>query len=411
MPNPNGGLFVRLYMPDEYQSHYKNILDSAVLRDDLDITDVPNGFVAVDRWRGTFGAYDAARHFVPQSTSYRYTAAHRQKIPRRICLRHASHINGTAIYCGKDMSFHFGHFLLEGLTRIWPILNQQYSNAKLVFAHSDGADVPEFVTRLLYLAGVCPENVIIANKSVHCSRLIIPRQSFCIGMYSSPAYGTVLRRIADNARGGKTYDKIYLSRAKMGERKTYGEEHIQKIFARNGYTIIYPETLSVEEQIYIAAHCTHMAGCAGSALHLAAFMKPGGTVIQLKRNRGSDDNMGTQHLINKTAGLNFIVIWASVEERPTAHFTPCPQIIGVTEHMRCFFDDAGFVYDAVDIAPDMTAHAEYNMAMEQYLARRGSNASRRVRGALIKICAAFVPIPPVRRRVRSFLKRALGIVE
>lgn len=395
-------------MPDEMREHCAH-LSGAMMRTDLDVVDAPGGYIAVDRGQRTFGVFDRARKFVSQSLSYRYDAARHQKIPRRTCLRRAPFINETVLYCGRDMGFHFGHFLLEGLSRIWPVLSDEYRGMKLVFTQNEYAAMPSYGWELLRLAGVHPDDVIMINKSTCFFRVYVPRQSFCIALYASPQFASVMRRIADAARGDALYDKVYLSRAKMGERKTYGEERVQKIFEQNGYTVIYPETLPLEQQIYIAAHCTHMAGCAGTALHLAAFMRPGGTVIQLKRNSAPDDSSMTQALICRMVGARLVSVWASIENTPTPHFTDTPQIIGVTTQMQCFFNDAHFSYDAADIAPNVTAWGEYNIAMERYRARRGSDVSRRIRGMIVRLVGGLIPVATWRRRARHHLRNILHL--
>ena len=164
----------------------------------------------------------------------------------------------------------------------------------------------------------------------------------------------------------KTYDKIYLSRGKMNDGRTFGEKSIEKIFAKNGYKIIYPETLPLSHQITLARNCKYMAGTAGTALHLAMFMCPGGTVIQIKRNTLPIDNADIQKQICDICGLNFVYVAGSIEKIPTGHFSQMPQIIGITDSMIKFFDDNNFQYNKGDIAPDNNAWSQYNRQMRRY---------------------------------------------
>lgn len=106
-----------------------------------------------------------------------------------------------------------------------------------------------------------------------------------------------------------------------------------------------------------------LAGCAGTALHLALFMKPGGTVIQIKRNSKISDNFPAQNLINNTKHLNGVFVQASIETVPTDHSTFEPQLIGVNDNLKSFFDDFGIVCDADDMTPDNADIAMYNSAL------------------------------------------------
>ena len=54
------------------------------------------------------------------------------------------------------------------------------------------------------------------------------------------------------------------------------------------------------EQIALVKNARVLAGCAGTALHLALFMAPGGVVVQIKRNARAKCNADIQNLINKT---------------------------------------------------------------------------------------------------------------
>ena len=150
----------------------------------------------------------------------------------------------------------------------------------------------------------------------------------------------------------------------------FGEEKIQRIFEKNGFEVVYPEQLPLSQQAQLVSQASVLAGCAGTALHLALFMRPGGTVVQIKRNSKTPDNFRAQNLINNTKHLNGVFIQASVETVPTEHSTFEPQLIGVNENMRRFFDENGFEYDADDLAPDSEALVQYQHALDEWRARK-----------------------------------------
>lgn len=146
-------------------------------------------------------------------------------------------------------------------------------------------------------------------------------------------------------------------------RTVFGEEKIQSIFEKNGFEVVYPEKLPLSQQAKLISETSVLAGCAGTALHLALFMKPGGTVIQIKRNSKISDNFRAQNLINNTKHLNGVFVQASTETIPTEHSTFEPQLIGVNNNLKKFFKDFGIVCDADDLAPDNADIAQYNSAL------------------------------------------------
>jgi capsular polysaccharide biosynthesis protein len=204
------------------------------------------------------------------------------------------------------------------------------------------------------------------------------------------------------------YEKIYVSRMAMQSRRTFGEGVVQKIFEKNGYKIICPETLPLTEQIALVKNARVLAGCAGTALHLALFMAPGGVVVQIKRNARAKCNADIQNLINDTKRLNGIFISGSVEEKPTDHCSSVPQIIGVNSHMRDFFDAYGFRYDEKDLRRDADDFAEYKRELAEYNKKYGGVGLNDIKHFIIHWSSCFVPGRERRGNFRRWLKRKLN---
>ena len=215
-------------------------------------------------------------------------------------------------------------------------------------------------------------------------------------------------KMAENVPDAKVYEKIYVSRAALpNDRRTYGEEKIQNIFQKNGFQIVYPEQLPLEKQIALIKNCRELAGCAGTALHLALVMKPGGTVIQIKRNSPLDDNGDVQCLINMAKGLDSVFISGSCETRKTTHWSNVPQIICVTKYMKQFFDENNFIYTQEDLAIDKKENDAYVKVLES-LPNTKTFASV-LKSKFIKITSCFIPGRLTRKRYRNFMKEHLHV--
>ena len=373
------------------------------------IEKVPNGIVVNEHSHG-FGVFDDAFRFVKSSSQVRGNNG--QFIPK-FAHDNIPYVDADAVFVGNVMP-QFGHFLLEHMNRAYAALRPEYRNMKYVLINNDDVNpVPAYMYDLLMGLGVKKENILILNQTTRFRNVFIPRQGYNLPRYSSVEFGATFDEIArnttaENPTGGAK--KIYLSRAKLGSRRTYGEEKVQAIFAKNGFTIVYPETLPLAQQIAAVRDATVLAGCAGTALHLGLFMKPGGTVIQIKRNRVTKDNAPTQQLINETKGLNGIFVNASVESGKTDHCSNAPQVIGVNRNMLRFFDENGFKYDAADVAMDAAAWNEYKMLSADYRRRYGSGFSIFMKHKLVRVSAWFIPGRERRGRWRNWLKGKLNIV-
>ena len=373
------------------------------------IEQIPNGIIVNEHKHG-FGIFDSDFRFVKSSSQVRENNG--QFIPK-FSHDNIPYIDADAVFVGNVLP-QFGHFLLEHMNRAYAALSPEYINMKYVLINNDGvANIPGYMYELLELLGVKSENILVLNQTTRFRNVFVPRQGYNLPVYSSAEFGAMFDKIAQNVKSKNPAGdakKIYVSRAKLGTRRTYGEEKVQDIFRKNGYTVIYPETMPLADQIAAVRNATHLAGCAGTALHMALFMKPGGTVIQIKRNRKLKDNAPTQQLINETKGLQGIFVAASIEGAKTDHGSNAPQIIGVNRHMLKFFDDNGFKYSAADIAPDADTKAEYKRLTADYRRQFGGEFSISLRHKLVRVSAWFIPGRERRGRWRNWLKRKLNIV-
>ena len=165
--------------------------------------------------------------------------------------------------------------------------------------------------------------------------------------------------------------------------------------------------MPIMKQIEIISGCNVLAGCAGTALHLALFMKKGGVVIQLKRNRKNQDNCVAQNYINTVRGLNGVFIDASVEKYKTEHYTAVPQIISLTPYLQKFFDDNNFVIDENE--DYQSEYCEYIKSLKTYRKIHGNSFVRKLKSLFVKISSCFIPGRERRNQYRRWLKQKLKI--
>ena len=390
----------KIYAPDGYKKYFEKETRNQSIVSGLPIDDIHRGIIAVDARDHGFGVFDENRQFVKSSLQIRKDRGQFiPKLPKDI-----PYVDEDVLYFGNVYPS-FGHFLLEHMNRAWGWLRDEYKHCKVVLVNNQQLEkVPGYIFALVQALGVKQEDVIVLKTTMQFRRVIIPHQGFNIPLSASVEFGEAFSAMADNAFG-PSYDKVYVSRDKLKDRRTYGETKIQQIFEKNGFRVIYPETLPLQEQIAAVKNCRMLAGCAGTALHLALFMPRGGTVIQLKRNSENHDNGPVQYLINNSLDLDSVYVAPSIEEAPTAHFTNAPQIIAVNQYMKQFFDDFGFEYSDDDLLPDTAAIAEYRAAMVEYQKQGGTVRMNKIKHAIIKYTACLIPGRERRGRYRAYMKR------
>lgn len=181
----------------------------------------------------------------------------------------------TAFYLGHPISGHFGHFIGDCLSRMhaWRICQELFGEVKLILDHT--AYDTAFREKLLVAAGIRDEDIIFAQGGIHCRRLLLANPALGVSKYASPTSATLWNEIRDgfgNHQVGHR-DRIYMSRSRQPARKLTNETEIEDLFRSFGFSILYPETLSIEEQVASVSMAELIAGPSGSAMFNLAFHK------------------------------------------------------------------------------------------------------------------------------------------
>lgn len=196
---------------------------------------------------------------------------------------------------------HFGHSLLEGLSRVWALLEYPHLLGDLPLLVFEPG-LREYQSRLLELVGVDMGRIVHApSEGVTVERLWIPDPAIRSHRWISTRQGAVWQRISKSISTIEPYRKVYLSRRCISERPLTNEAEVEEILAMEGFEIVYPETLPLDEQIRVAAEATHIVGPVGSQMYLAAFQKPGThkTILAPSNFYAKDDMMISKAIQNR----------------------------------------------------------------------------------------------------------------
>ena len=395
----------RFYTTRAYEKYLLQQIRGVAERHNMGVDVIDSGAFIVDVKSGAFGVFDMGGKLVKSSLQWRGNNTN--------CIPHGTVRRAGVGFCDCDAVFlgnaypHFGHFLIEHLNRAWGMDDCPGDNVKYVFVDNKNIGAKPWLFDFMELLGIRRDDVLILNQSMRFRRVFIPSQSFNnSGRWWAKQFVIPFDKMRDNAHVDEVWDKVYVSRARLPENmRTYGEEKIQHIFEKNGFHIIYPETLPLAQQVAIIGNARVLAGCAGTALHLALFMKPGGHVIQLNRTNAIKDSGVLQYRMCQMKNLDFDVVAASVEEFKSQHGgTHAPQIIGVNENLRAFLDANGFEYTDNDLVMDDGELARYRAQVDLFRQSHGGQFIQKLKKLSIKVIACFVPVRIMRGRVRKWLK-------
>lgn len=187
------------------------------------------------------------------------------------------HLEGAWMFLGPLFG-HFGHFLTESLARLWAIESLRNEVRGLVCVPKFNRNVDQTVRvqgRLLALMGGDLPLLCLKRPTV-VQRLFVPEQGLGLhdAMVGTQAQRAFLRRHAGRGITASGPERIYVSRGRLpsGRGTILCEELLEKHLIAEGYAVIHPQTLSLEDQIatYKAARYVVSTDC--SPLHLLAFV-------------------------------------------------------------------------------------------------------------------------------------------
>lgn len=191
-----------------------------------------------------------------------------QSLPER-------HLKGNYLFLGS-MHDHFGHFLVEGLSRLWIL--KYYSEEEIsslnILIYEPGLIPP--ATKILEYLGIKKSQIQFLTEPCTVESLIAPGIAYRTHFWARDVMNFVYDKIALAAIKERPTDfpkKIFLSRNNVPSRKLVSEVALESVYRDAGYWVIRPEDLPIGDQIRIAANADSIAGCTGSNMYLTMFQK------------------------------------------------------------------------------------------------------------------------------------------
>jgi len=285
-------------------------------------------------WFGRGGVLDESGHCVDIS------AVECCVSPNNTPVCHPADIRDEkVVYCGY-MIHHWGHFLVEGVARLWYFLENDETVDKYVFAVDEG-ETPEVrgnYKEFLVLLGIW-DKLEFVNQAVTYREVIVPDLAFRrFGSYS-PKYLDIFNAVAKNVPPcADTPRKFYMSRGMLPKHKDveFGFEALDDFFRKNGYTIVYPERVPLTQMIQYIRGADVVATVSGSLPQNMLFARQGQTLLILERCAYIDE---WQPPVNRIKELHTTYIDANIPIY-TVPMTG-PFIMGYTDLVERYAQDNG----------------------------------------------------------------------
>ena len=171
---------------------------------------------------------------------------------------HLKYLPGVYYLVG-NVHYHFGHVVLEGLTRLWAMsFFPQYQKQLWYIVYE--SEIDGYAQDLLSLVGVSKDKIIFMTEPIVVETLIVPDAAMCTHSWLSTLQIGVWDKIRMSVKSGDANRKVFFSRRNVSDRPVSNQDDVEDHFRSLGYEIVSPERLSVYEQVKLAAESQSIAG-------------------------------------------------------------------------------------------------------------------------------------------------------
>lgn len=323
---------------------------------------LPNHY-GENRMFGYGGVADAQGNYVSASEMNTYAKYVRTPVPEeiQICFgptydfapeQVVDSIDGEVVYLGY-LNNHWGHLLIDYSVRLYYFLEKDRPELKYAYVVDENSSFQMIanVARFFELLGI-RDRLLLVNHITKCDRIILPEPSYITNGYYSDAHLRVFDTIAEkvDCSAYPTYNKVYYARKNVqkAQGSEVGEAEVVRLFEQNGFTVISPETLSLDEQIAIIRNTDVLAGLSGSLAHNLLFAAPGQQMIVLNKTHNVNMAQFDVDFIKQTKTL---YIDAYLAKFPVNNGMG-PFFVVVSDELLRYAADHEFSYDAAELVND-----------------------------------------------------------
>jgi capsular polysaccharide biosynthesis protein len=129
------------------------------------------------------------------------------------------------------------------------------------------------------------------DEGIRCARLLMPTHTAPTGNYNEG----LINELRDTfttfyASDAVADDRVYISRRKAPRRRLANEEDVACVMREYGFRVVYLEEHPFEDQVAILSKARYVASNHGAGLTNMLFMRPGGRVLELRREGDAHNN-------------------------------------------------------------------------------------------------------------------------
>ncbi len=198
--------------------------------------------------------------------------------------------DGKYILLMSPFMRNYGHFVIELLPKISMIKEiDELDDSKIIIHKYEFESMRNVVFDSLQMMGIKKENILELDSDNHVyilETLLYPSPVTLHPVWKHPRAIECCEQISRSflSDNDNQERRIYVSRGREYKRRPSNEDEIIKILKRHGFQVIYPETMSFQEQVSIFANSDIIAGILGAAMTNIVFSPQGSKVLILSPN-------------------------------------------------------------------------------------------------------------------------------
>ena len=282
----------------------------------------------------------------------------------------AEHKHEKVIYVGALLKM-WGHFITDSMRLLWFLRSgeykEKYSEYPITYIPMHNFKAEGSYKRLLEILGVNISLLTPITSLVSYDKIILPDECFFIADETrcfTQEYVEMIDCVRNYALANirpTSAKKVYYSYSRYNNGKSIGEDKLEKYFASKGYEVIYPETLSLDEQLNILANCESFASTIGSCSHNMVFLKDDSEVIMIPR---ANYLTGYQTALNQVHRQDIILIDSSMSFLAGKSPWGGPFLYFISSNLRRYFhdEDTESIVDASDFWKYMRSSFGFNFS-------------------------------------------------
>jgi len=187
--------------------------------------------------------------------------------------------NKKVIFLGA-FPLHYGHFITEGLARLW--IAKIFNPKDYLFIYISSGNVKSHYLDFFSEVGIPKDNILRILNPIRFRSIIVPEASIRLNdYYHNDFRGSVAlnysKQINLNTR------KIFFTKGNKNGR-SFGDFFISQTLKMNNYELVNPEKLSLIETVKLLSKCSHFAASSGTNIHNSIFLRKGAHIICFNRS-------------------------------------------------------------------------------------------------------------------------------